>query len=117
MGPDDESWGWAAIRCGTNKMQVRLPPIAQAQANQGSLLSLFQALTKKLHQANQEGATDLPHQLPYSGAELWQLDAELLGLSKMESSEKTWGRSGILPALHCFRARMGGTLRLDHVKH
>ena len=56
-----------------------------------------------------------------SGAELWQLDAELLGLSFDGPNgelnvlgEDLCGRSGILPALHCFRARMGGTLRLDH---
>ena len=58
-----------------------------------------------------------------SGAELWQLDAELLGLSFDGPNgelnvlgEDLWGRSGILPALHCFRARMGGTLGLDEAR-
>ena len=98
--------------------------------------SLFEALREKLLQANQEGAADLvrassneeisKNSTPasrkmQSGAELWQLDAELLGLSFDGPNgelnvlgEELWGRSGILPALHCFGARMGGTLRLDH---
>ena len=59
-----------------------------------------------------------------SGAELWQLDTELLSPSLHGPNgelnvlgEDLWGRSGILPALHRFRARMGRTLRLDHVKY
>ena len=79
------------------------------QAKSGGEVEFVWGFREKLHQANQEGATDLlsflakrrfqkvPRQLPYrpAGAELWQLDAEFLGLSfDMEnstSSEKTYG--------------------------
>ena len=96
---------------------------------------------EKLHQANEEGATDLlktssqkeisksstPASTPTWHAVRcrvgnWTLSfwAHLLTgqMENSTSSEKTyWGRSGVLPALHRFRARMGRTLRLDHVKY
>ena len=57
---------------------ARIRPPPQPKRKVVEKWSLFEALTKKLHQANQF------HTSPYrpgmqSGAELWQLDAELHG--------------------------------------
>ena len=54
-----------------------------------------------------------------SGAELLLLGLSFDGPHQKLNvlGEDVWGRSGILPALRRFRARMGRTLRLDHVKY
>ena len=113
---------------------ARIRPPPQPKRKVVEKWSLFEALSQPggRHRPPQKlprtrRFQKIPHQLPYrpgmqSGAELWQLDAELLGLSFNGPNGQLnvlgkWGRSGIIPALHCFRARMGGTLRLDHGKH